>query len=410
MSEWKEFYLTDIGTLARGKSKHRPRWAEHLYGGSYPFIQTGEITAANKYVSTYQQTYSEAGLVQSKLWDKGTLCITIAANIAEIAILDFPACFPDSILGFVPNPEKANLDFVFYTLTFFKAKIKNLAIGSVQENINLGTFQNIKFLFPPIDEQKEISAALTYLDRKISNLRQQNETLEKIAQTLFKHWFVDFEFPNEDGKPYRSSGGEMVRSEHLGEIPAGWRVTPLDEVADFLNGLALQKYPANDNENSLPVIKIREMKAGITANTDRASLGVPSQYIIDNGDVLFSWSGSLEITVWCFGQGALNQHLFKVSSTKYPKWLYYFWTLEHLKHFRAIAKSKATTMGHIQRKHLSEALCCIPTKEQLNEIDVIMRPILDKTIQNSLQIQTLTKTRDRLLPKLMSGQLRIPQL
>ena len=247
---------------------------------------------------------------------------------------------------------------------------------------------------------------MSCLDRKIENLRRQNETLEKIAETLFKHWFVDFEFPNAEGQPYKSSGGEMVPSE-LGDIPAGWCVEPLDQVADFLNGLALQKYPPIDNQESLPVIKIREMKSGVTASTDRASLDIPSQYIIDNGDVLFSWSGSLEIVVWCFGKGALNQHLFKVSSKKYPKWFYYLWTLEHLTHFRAIAKSKATTMGHIQRKHLSEALCLVPPEGQLSIMNAAIQPIFQKNISNSLQIQTLTQTRDTLLPKLMSGQLRI---
>jgi type I restriction enzyme S subunit len=260
---------------------------------------------------------------------------------------------------------------------------------------------------PNVSEQKEIATLLSCLDRKIENLRKQNKTLEAIAQTLFKHWFVNFEFPNEDGKPYKSSGGEMVRSE-LGEIPAGWFIEPLDEVANFLNGLALQNYPAK-SDNYLPVIKIREMKAGITANTEKASLEIPSQYVIDNGDVIFSWSGSLEIIIWCFGKGALNQHLFKVSSTKYPKWFYYLWNLEHLNHFRAIAKSKATTMGHIQRKHLSEALCYVPDDSQLRIMDSTMSPILEKLIKNSLQIQTLTKARDVLLPKLMSGKLRISE-
>ena len=195
MSEWQEYYLEELGTLARGKSKHRPRWAPHLFGGDYPFIQTGQITAAQKYITTVEQTYSKEGLLQSKLWDEGTLCITIAANIAEIAILSFPACFPDSVLGFQVDKNKADLDFVFYTLTQFKYRLKSLAIGSVQDNINLGTFKNIQFPFPPLKEQKEIGRTLSLLDKKISLLRQQNQTLEELAQTLFKRWFVEFEFP-----------------------------------------------------------------------------------------------------------------------------------------------------------------------------------------------------------------------
>ena len=239
-------------------------------------------------------------------------------------------------------------------------------------------------------------------------MRRQNETLEAIAQTLFKHWFIDFEFPNEDGKPYKSSGGEM-RSSELGEIPAGWRVKSLDAIANFLNGLALQKYPPENDSDFLPVIKIRELKQGITNNTDKASKEIPEHYIIDNGDVVFSWSGSLEVVIWCLGKGALNQHLFKVTSEKYPKWFYYQWVLFHLAQFQRIAKSKATTMGHIQRKHLTEALCSVPSQEQLTIFNATLQPLLEKKIQNFLQIQTLTKTRDTLLPKLMSGQIRVKE-
>lgn len=305
------------------------------------------------------------------------------------------------------NKEKANQRFVFYYLKANEAYVKQFAEGSVTKTITKNAVRNLVIRTPSLERQNEIVKIIKSVESKIENLRRQNETLEAIAQTLFKHWFVDFEFPNEEGKPYKSSGGAMERSE-LGEIPTSWRVEPLDEVANFLNGLALQNYPAK-NEHFLPIIKIREMKSGITANTERASSEIPSQYVIDNGDVIFSWSGSLEIIIWCFGKGALNQHLFKVSSKKYPKWFYYFWNLEYLKHFRSIAKSKATTMGHIQRKHLSEALCCVPNDSRLQVMNFTMTPILEKTIQNSLQIQTLAKTRDVLLPKLMSGELRITE-
>lgn len=165
--DWKEYYLTELGILERGKSKHRPRWAEHLYGGNYPFIQTGEVTAANKYITKYNKTYSEAGLAQSKLWAKGTLCITIAANIAETAILNFSACFPDSILGFVPSSKKANVEFVFYTINYLQERIKELAISSAQDNINLGTFQKLKLPLPPLPEQKAIARVLSDVDELI---------------------------------------------------------------------------------------------------------------------------------------------------------------------------------------------------------------------------------------------------
>ena len=317
-------------------------------------------------------------------------------------------CFEGHLIRARLNKQKANPEFYYYffSSSYGKRFLRTIVEQAVVAGIRGSDLNELEIPYAPKTQQDGAVKLLSCLDRKIENLRRQNETLEKIAQTLFKHWFVDFEFPNAEGQPYKSSGGEMVPSE-LGDIPAGWCVEPLDQVADFLNGLALQKYPPIDNQESLPVIKIREMKSGVTASTDRASLDIPSQYIIDNGDVLFSWSGSLEIVVWCFGKGALNQHLFKVSSKKYPKWFYYLWTLEHLTHFRAIAKSKATTMGHIQRKHLSEAFCLVPPESQLSTINATIQPIFQKNISNSLQIQALTQTRDTLLPKLMSGQLRI---
>jgi len=242
--------------------------------------------------------------------------------------------------------------------------------------------------------------------KKIELLREQNKTLETLAQTIFKEWFVHFNFPDQHGKPYRNNGGAMVESE-LGLIPKGWRVGKLSEIAEFLNGLALQKYPPIDGQETLPVIKIREFKQGVTAQTDKANTELDKKYIIDNGDVLFSWSGSLEVVLWKYGKGALNQHLFKVSSKYYPKWFYYYWTLYHLRWFRSIAADKATTMGHIQRKHLDEAKVLIPSGDIMEQGTALFAPMIERIIVTNEQIQTLSKIRDTLLPKLMSGQVRV---
>jgi type I restriction enzyme S subunit len=152
MTEWQTCKLDELGVLERGRSRHRPRYAFHLYGGKYPFIQTGDIREAQKYITQYSQTYSDAGLAQSKIWPKGTLCITIAANIAELGILAFDSCFPDSVLGFIPDTNIADLDFIYYTLVHFQKELKHIGEGSVQDNINLGTFQDILFPIPPLPE------------------------------------------------------------------------------------------------------------------------------------------------------------------------------------------------------------------------------------------------------------------
>lgn len=438
MSEWEECYLSDVGTLARGKSKHRPRWAEHLYGGSYPFIQTGEISAANKYINTYRQSYSEAGLAQSKLWDKGTLCITIAANIAEIAILDVSACFPDSILGFVPDPEKADLDFVFYTLTFFKEKIQNLAIGSVQENINLGTFQNIKFLFPTIEEQKQVSAVLSCLDRKIENLRRQNETLEKIAQTLFKHWFVDFEFPFDfaqgkpfdfaqgepfdpstgsgqcfaQGKPYKSSGGAMQPSE-LGDIPIGWRVGTFDDFFELFSGGTPKTNIAEYWDGDVKWLSGKDVTShhkNFIIETEKtiSSLGLDNSAakLLPQYTMVISARGTVGNYCILSDEMAISQSNFGVLA-KQEEYIFF----GHLLIASLIDRLKGEAYGSvfdtITTSNFRRLSILTPHINVIGDFEKIVSRIFRKILVNSKQIQTLTKTRDVLLPQLMSGKLRI---
>ncbi len=185
---------------------------------------------------------------------------------------------------------------------------------------------------------------------------------------------------------------------------------PLDQTADFLNGLALQKFPP-DGEVSLPVVKIRELRQGFADNSsNRASVNIRSEYIVDDGDVIFSWSGSLLVDVWCGGKGALNQHLFKVTSKDYPKWFYYHWLQHHLPDFVDIAANKATTMGHIQRYHLSEALVVVPPYPVIRALDGFMSPIFGTLIENRLQSSNLMSIRDTLLPRLMVGDLVLGEI
>ena len=249
---------------------------------------------------------------------------------------------------------------------------------------------------PPLPEQRAIAHILGALDDKIELNRRMNQTLEEMAQALFKNWFVDFE-------PFRDQG---MQDSPLGEIPVGWETKPLDKIADFLNGLALQKYPS-EGEAFLPVIKIAELRRGVTESSGKASIFIDREYIVEDGDILFSWSGSLGICIWCGGRGALNQHLFKVTSKVYPKWFYYQWIKYYLPEFQAIAAGKATTMGHIQRYHLSNAYVAIPPQEPLGQMDKKIGSIMGEIIQNNIQSRTLASIRDSLLPKLVSGEIRV---
>lgn len=316
--------------------------------------------------------------------------------------------------------------FVFYCLSSKATRnwLLQQSTGSTMASLNQSIISRLPLSLPPRDVQAAISTSLTALDDKIELNRRMNETLEAMAQAIFRDWFVDF------GPVRRKMAGatdpgvimgglmpDFARAAELAglfpnalgedELPLGWSEKPLDQIADFLNGLALQKFPARPGEPSLPVIKIAELRGGLTEKSNRASPDLPERFIIRDGDFLFSWSGSLMAKVWTEGEGALNQHLFKVTSDKYPQWVYARWVHHHMPEFQSIAASKATTMGHIQRGHLSSALTVCPPDDLLDEMSKVMDPLWQRAIHNDLENRTLAETRDYLLPRLMSGEVRV---
>ena len=299
-----------------------------------------------------------------------------------------------------------NFLYWMFRSDYIQDQITSIRTGSAQPQLPITIMRNLQLVKPELAEQRAIAATLSALDAKIELNNRINKTLEEMAQALFKRWFVDFEFPDENGQPYKSSGGEMEESE-LGLIPKGWKVESLDSIADYLNGLAMQKYRP-EGEAFIPVIKIRELNQGKPdVQSDKASPNIDSKYIVNDGDVLFSWSGSLDVKIWCGGKGGLNQHLFKVTSVRYEKWFYYLWTKHHLEKFRGIAQDKATTMGHIQRKHLAESLVIVPAQEALERMNSVMRPIFDIFITREIEAATLVAISDTILPKLISGEIRL---
>lgn len=302
--------------------------------------------------------------------------------------------------------------FAFYLLKALDFSRYNS--GSAQPSLNRNFIYPIEVRVPPPDQQRAIAHILGTLDDKIELNRRMNETLEAMARALFKSWFVDFDpvrakaegrdpgFP----KPLADLFPARLVDSELGEIPVGWEVKSLDQMARFLNGLALQKYPPADGR-SLPVIKIAQLRAGNTDGADRASAGLQADYVVGDGDILFSWSGSLECRLWAGGPGALNQHLFKVTSNQYPRWLCHLGIHQHLDNFRHIAAGKATTMGHIQRHHLSDAKLPVPPPALLRAMGSVIGPIVESTWRRAVQSRTLAAVRDSLLPKLISGELRL---
>ncbi len=288
------------------------------------------------------------------------------------------------------------------------------ASGSVIRHFGPSHLRQMTIRIPPIEFQRKIVDLIGVLEDKIELNRRMNESLEALARAIFKDWFVDFgptRVKAEGRTPYLAPELWELFPDALDEEdkPVGWASKPLDEIAEFLNGLALQKFPASDAEDTLPVIKIAELRGGITVKSSRASRAVPEKFVVKDGDFLFSWSGSLLAKFWTEGEGALNQHLFKVTSDRYPAWFFSQWVHHHLDEFRAIARSKATTMGHIQRGHLKGAMTSCPPDDLLIVLGQLIGPLVERTVKNELETRTLVQTRDLLLPKLMSGEIRLAE-
>jgi len=316
-----------------------------------------------------------------------------------------------------PLQELIDGAYLFYALQTTNAQhqFHAYANGTTRFGLRKDDIRRVEIPLPPLPKQRTIAHILGTLDNKIELNRRMNETLEGMAQALFKSWFVDFD-------PVRAKMASrdlslpkyladlfpdrLVNSE-LGEIPEGWEVRPIDKIATFQNGLALQKHRPQGKENRLPVVKIPQLRSGSADSGEWATSEIRPDCIINDGDVIFSWSGSLMVKLWCGGRAALNQHLFKVTSKAFPKWFYLNCIYLHLAEFRTIAAGKATTMGHIKRSHLSDALCVVPNRELLVTVDKFFSPLIEKSISSNLQSRTLSDMRDTLLPKLISGETRL---
>lgn len=370
-------------------------------GIGIPFLQ-GNRTFGEKY--PYIDTYCSE---PKRIAQTGDVLMSVRAPVGDVNIATEEICIGRGLCSL--RMKNGNNEYLYYLLKSFNKYIVNQESGTVFGSINKKQIENLELPFPNDNEQKRISDLLSTLDNKIYLNTKITQTLEKIAQLIFKHWFIDFEFPNENGEPYKSSGGKFKESE-IGMIPVNWKLRSLDEIANYQNGLAMQKYRPENDEKSLPVVKIKELNKGFTDETsDRCRNDIDEKVIINDGDVIFSWSGTLLVKIWLGGKAGLNQHLFKVTSKKYPKWFYYYWTKHHLPEFIRIAEDKTTTMGHIKRTHLKEAKVVLPDDSLLNKFTLTFEPLVEKIIQLGIEKRTLIYLRDSLLPKLMSGEIRIPE-
>ena len=334
-----------------------------------------------QHIETAEYTLSDDDIKKNKMkiWPSNTVLVSIEGTVGKVAMLKKRMAFNQAIAGIIPDEEKVIPEYLMYYLRQTPT-ISSILKGTIMPALRLGDLSSIELDLPDLITQQKIVRILSALDQKIELINCENCTIENTLQSYFNNWIDNI-------KPIATVG--------------------LDEIAKYTNGLAMQKFRPGSNDLGLPVVKIKEMNSGISKDTERCTSELKEEYTVFPGDVLFAWSGTLCMKIWDGEVAGLNQHIFKVTSDEYPKWFYYFWTKKHLERFINIAKGKATTMGHIQRKELSLSKVLIPSEHELKKQDEIFRPLIEKIICNNSQRQSLLNLRDTLLPKLMSGEIKI---
>lgn len=327
---------------------------------------------------------------------RGDIVITHRGTLGQIVFIPMDSKYDRYVISQSQFRVKCNEKILpEYLVYYFHTNVGQYKLLSNASQVGVPalarastTFQMLEIDVPEISEQRKIVALLECIREKIELNNKINDNLKQQAQLLFNEFFFERK-----------------------QIPNTWKKGCLLDIADYLNGLAMQKFRPLGNEIGIPVLKIKELRQGICDNnSERCSSNIKNDFIINDGDVIFSWSGSLLVDFWCGGICGLNQHLFKVSSDKYDKWFYYSWTKHHLKKFISLASDMATTMGHIKREELEKAEVLIPDKHDYNKIGTVLKPIYESIISNRIENRRLSVLRDSLLPKLMSGEIDVSNI
>lgn len=387
MEQWKQYNIGEICDTISETYKGN--------ASDVVLINTSDVLEGKCLNHTFVANKNLRGQFKKQFKKNDILYSEIRPANKRYAFIDFESTdyIASTKLMVIRSNDKVLPKYLYYVLQS-KEMVEVLQMLAESRS---GTFPQITFselaiqtiLLPEIREQSKIVDFLESIDSKIALNRRINDNLEQQAQALFDYYF-------------------SADSKYLSDSERG----VLTNIAVYLNGLAMQKFPPTDSEHSLPVLKIKELGQGkCDNNSDRCSNDIDSNYVIDNGNIIFSWSGTLMVDVWCGGKCGLNQHLFKVTPLKdYPQWFIYYWTIRHLNTFKLIAKDKAVTMGHIKRGDLEKAEVIIPNRYSLVEMNAQIEPLYQSIINNRLQIAELETLRDALLPRLMSGELKINDL
>lgn len=401
--------IKEIGKVVTGKTpstKNEVYWNENV-----PFITPTDLlgTAEVKNTERYISKEGLESIKNNSISGVSILVGCIGSDMGNVAYTMQTCATNQQINAITDVVKTVNPFFIYYYLSNKKAIFQQLAGKTTTPILSKSDFEEIEIPIPNKEEQDRIVSILSEIDAKIDNNNAIAAELEGMAKELYNYWFVQFDFPDENGKPYKSSGGKMVWNEELKrEIPAGWEVGNLYSIAEPINGLACQKYRPAKGKDSLPVVKIKEMHTGITAETERASSNIPPKNRISSGDILFSWSATLEVMFWFGCDAALNQHIFKVvPANGYTKEYVYHQYSAYVINFVKMADARKTTMGHITTDHLEQSKIVLPPINIVHQFSLASGPLYKKIENCQQESAELASLRDFLLPMLMNGQVKV---
>jgi type I restriction enzyme, S subunit len=388
--------LDQLGFVGRGRSRHRPRGDEKLYGGKFPFIQTGDIQKADFYLKEYKLTYSDFGYEQSKLWKKGTLCISIVgANTAESAILGIDACFPDSVIGFIADTKKSDTIFVKYYLDTIRFQMKTISEGAARENLSMDKLLSMKLKVPSVEIQQKIASILSAYDELIENNKQRIKLLEEMAEEIYKEWFVRLRFPNYEN------------TEFVDGLPLGWEMKGIFELSNVTYGFPFNSSEFSDEVIGLPVIRIRDIRNNYSKTFSAQE--APDKYFVENGDLLVGMDGDFHVGIWAGNRAYLNQRVVRFRPKNEVAKYFMFWSFKSKVDFLGKVIT-GTTVAHLSDKDLKKIQILTPPNTLMALYKDKTDSIFDLGVQLTLKNQLLQQTRDLLLPRLISGKLSVEGL
>lgn len=400
---WELKSFDELGFIGRGKSRHRPRNDESLYGGEFPLIQTGDVKNANLYITEYSQTYSQKGLDQSKLWEPNTLCITIAANIADTTILGIQACFPDSIIGFVADENVCDVRFIKYHFDIVQKQMQMVSQGATQDNLSLEKLLKFKVPTPPLETQKRIASILSAYDDLIENNLKRIKLLEETAQNIYKEWFVNFRFPNYEHTEFDAESG----------LPVGWEIKKISSIVEFKGGFPFKssEYTESGKYRIVTIKNVgdRFFDGNNTSGIENIPDKMKEYCKLQEGNILMSLTGNIGRTCLVYGENyLLNQRVVIVTpiNSENSAFCYFLFNTDSIKGLMNNLSS-GVAQQNLSPVKLEEQLIPLPPMSLMLKYSSATNGIVNQIISLNKHNGKLKEARDILLPRLMNRTIEV---